>query len=276
MGNYIGFLPLSDITPTALQTIAGFIQPLAANIVCRYEDNAITDQLYSILGPDHPGYIHTVKGISNSYQRVAQSCDILFIYWDGHNKENRQTTDIIEKPFQTYIVLPSGTITHFNEGYKDNTFSATKLEHYLYRTDIEEDELILDGQKWDGLFSGKYFFLSSLATIGVPIDDGCIYPSLLHALVASSIENEIYRDFFMSSRIIYAADIFAWLKDFGIEINNNLFHSRELIQTLIANRYIYNKEYFDRYKLEVELIRSKQSYPLDTVIADILRENVGV
>ena len=45
-----------------------------------------------------------------------------------------------------------------------------------------------------------------------------------YALVASSIENEIHRDFFMSSRIIYAADIFAWLKDFGIEINNNLFH----------------------------------------------------
>ena len=37
--------------PTALQTIAGFIQPWQQNIVCQsYEDNAITDQLYSILG----------------------------------------------------------------------------------------------------------------------------------------------------------------------------------------------------------------------------------
>ena len=64
-------------------------------------------------------------------------------------------------------------------------------------------------------FSGKSSYgSSSLATIGVPIDDESCSPSLLHALVASSIENEIYRDFFVSSRIIYIADIFAWLKRF--------------------------------------------------------------
>ena len=65
----------------------------------------------------------------------------------------------------------------------------------------------------------QIFLLSSLATIGVPIDDGCIYPSLLHALVASSIENEIYRDFFyVFPNYLRSRYLFAWLKDFELRL----------------------------------------------------------
>ena len=208
MTNYIGFLPLNNITDQALQTVALHAKSLQAHIVCRHEDIAIIDRLYLLLGEEHPGYINTSIDAEDSDMRVAQSCDILFIYWDGKDRRNRRASEIQERPDQSFILLPGGTTIHMHEQYKDTALSATALEEWIYRPEsalatITDSRL----EEWNGLFTGKYFFLSSLSSLPTYIEDTSLYPSLLHALIGLAILEPVWVEFFKSSRFSYPTDI---------------------------------------------------------------------
>ena len=273
MTSYVGFLPLSNITDQALQVVANYLKPRQAHIVCRHEDIQIIDRLYTLLGEDYPGYINTDIDAKNPDLRVVQSCDVLFIYWDGSDRRNRIASAIKERPEVAYLLLPSGTFIHIHEQYSDANDSSKSLEQWLYRTESVDAILSTDQNiPWNGLFTGNYFFLSSLSSVPTYTEDGVIYPSLLHALIALSIDNPLYLELYKSSRFSYPTDIKSWLKDFDISIDDSVMNSEQVIGGLLHNRFIHNPELFANRPFSISDIKYNQSYIVDRIIAKLLTD----
>lgn len=274
--NYVGFLPLNNITDQALQVVANYLIARQAYVVCRHEDIPIIDRLYLLLGENHPGYINTHIDVVDSDTRVVQSCDSLFIYWDGKDRRNRRASEILERPETTYLLLPGGNMIHLHEQYSDTTTSSQMLEKWIYRPEAVALTLTTDiNQPWNGLFTGKHFFLSALSMISTYTDDGYIYPSLLHALIASSIEDSQYLEFFKSSRFSYPTDINGWLNDFEIKFKPEVLVDELLISRLFNNRMLNNPELFRDHPFDINQIQYHQSYPLDQIIARLLKDPIG-
>lgn len=274
--NYVGFLPLANITDSALEVVANYLIARQAHVICRHEDIPIIDRLYLLLGEDHPGYINTHIDVTENDRRVIQSCDTLFIYWDGKDRRNRNASEILERPDTTYLLLPGGTMVHLHEQYSGDNNSDRSLEQWIYRP--EAAALTLSNhseQSWNGLFTNKHFFLSSLSMVPTYTDDGSIYPSLFHALIALSIEDRLYLDFFRSSRFSYPTDIDGWLSDFEIKFNPEVMIDEGIISKLLNNRLLYNPEIFNTHPFDINQIQYHQSYPLDQIIAKLLKEPIG-
>jgi O-acetyl-ADP-ribose deacetylase (regulator of RNase III) len=272
--NYVGFLALANITDQALQVVANYLKPRQAHIVCRHEDIPIIDRLYSLLDEDHPGYINTYIDAEDSDTRVVQSCDSLFIYWDGSDRRNRIASEIKERPETSYLLLPSGTMIHLHEQYSSENNSERSLEKWIYRPEAVVSTLSTNqSEAWNGLFTNKYFFLSSLSNLPTYTDDGFIYPSLLHALIACSIQDPLYLDFFNSSRFSYPTDIDGWLKDFEVKFKPEVMVDETIIGSLLHNRFIHNPEIFSQRSFDIDQIQYHQSYPLDQIIAKLLKDS---
>lgn len=273
--NYVGFLPLANITDEALKTVANYLIARQAHIVCRHEDIPIIDRLYKLLGEDYPGYINTSIDAEDSDTRVVQSCDALFIYWDGSDRRNRRATEIEQKPDNTYLLLPGGMILHLHSSYATQALDSKIVEEWLYRP--EDVDMVLSNQnlEWNGFFTDKHFFLSALSSLPTNTDDGVIYPSLLQALMASAIDKHVYVQFLQSTRFAYPADIEAWLEDFEIKIDQDVLKSESLISGLLYNRFTLNSEFFASHPFDISVMAYNQSYPADRIIAHLLKDGTN-
>lgn len=270
--NYVGFLPLANVTDEALKTVANYLIARQAHIVCRHEDIPIIDRLYKLLGEDYPGYINTSIDAEDSDTRVVQSCDALFIYWDGSDRRNRRATEIEQKPDNTYLLLPGGMMLHLHNSYATQSLDSKIVEEWLYRP--EHVDMVLSNQnlEWNGFFTDKHFFLSALSSLPTNTDDGAIYASLLQALIASAIDKRVYVQFLQSTRFAYPADIESWLEDFEIKIDQDILKSENLISNLLYNRFTLNTEFFAAHPYDSSAMAYHQSYPADKIIARLLKD----
>ena len=204
MGSYVGFIPLDNITEAAIDAVARVIIKNKDIVVCHYKDTPVIAKLYERLSQYYPDYICVHNKNDEAYERVVQSCDHLFIYWDGISNSTKKITNIKGRPDKTYLVLPSGTMIHFHDDYLES--KEETLNEWLSREEVKLPEIHDIQIPWDGYFANEYFFLSALSSLVTP-DNGYLYPSLMHALISRSIREEGYRSFYNSTRIPYGANV---------------------------------------------------------------------